>query len=52
MQPQEAFRLLLASVADVQRWRDAMMAATNAPKTLNRRISSLSILQVLAGAVA
>ena len=40
--PQEAFKLLLASVADVQRWRDAMMAATKAPKTLNRRISSLS----------
>ncbi len=40
--PQEAFRLLLASVADVQRWRDSMMAETKAPKTLNRRISSLS----------
>src|SRR5713101_3929097 len=26
--PQEAFRLLLASVADVQRWRDSMMAET------------------------
>ena len=30
--PQDAFRLLLASVADVQRWRDAMMAATKAPQ--------------------
>ena len=30
--PQEAFKLLLASVADVQRWRDAMMAATKAPR--------------------
>ncbi len=34
--PRDAFRLLLASVADVQRWRDAMMTATKAPKTLNR----------------
>jgi hypothetical protein len=37
--PREAARLLLASVADVQRWRDAMLAAAKAPKTLNRRIS-------------
>ena len=51
--PQEAFRLLLASVADVQRWRDAMMTATKAPKTLNRRISSLSsFYKYLAGAAA
>jgi site-specific recombinase XerD len=51
--PQEAFRLLLASVADVQRWRDAMTAATKAPKTLNRRISSLSsFYKYLAGAAA
>jgi hypothetical protein len=34
--------LLLASVADVQRWRDAMMSETKAPKALSRRISSLS----------
>ena len=51
--PPQAFRLLLASVADVQRWRDAMMAATKAPKTLNRRISSLSsFYKYLAGAAA
>jgi site-specific recombinase XerD len=51
--PQDAFRLLLASVADVQRWRDAMMAASKAPKTLNRRISSLSsFYKYLAGAAA
>jgi hypothetical protein len=51
--PEEAFRLLLASVADVQRWRDAMMAASKAPKTLNRRISSLSsFYKYLAGAAA
>jgi site-specific recombinase XerD len=51
--PQEAARLLLASVADVQRWRDAMLAETKAPKTLNRRISSLSsFYKYLAGAAA
>jgi integrase/recombinase XerD len=51
--PQQAARLLLASVADVQRWRDAMLAATKAPKTLNRRISSLSsFYKYLAGAAA
>src|SRR6266478_5573382 len=51
--PQEAFRLLLASVADVQRWHDSMMAETKAPKTLNRRISSLSsFYKYLAGAAA
>jgi hypothetical protein len=40
--PAEAFRLLQASVADVQAWRDAMLVDTRAPKTLNCRISSLS----------
>jgi site-specific recombinase XerD len=51
--PEEAARLLLASVADVQRWRDAMLAATKAPKTLNRRIASLSsFYKYLAGAAA
>jgi site-specific recombinase XerD len=50
--PQEAFRLLLASVADVHGWRDTM-AETKAPKTLNRRISSLSsFYKYLAGAAA
>jgi integrase/recombinase XerC len=51
--PREAFRLLQASVADVQAWRDAMAAATRAPKTLNRRISSLSsFYKYLAGSAA
>jgi site-specific recombinase XerD len=51
--PQEAFRLLQASVADVQGWRDAMMAETKAPKTLNRRVSSLSsFYKYLAGCAA
>ena len=40
--PEDAEQLLRASVADVQRWRDAMRDESKAPKTLNRRISSLS----------
>jgi site-specific recombinase XerD len=51
--PEDAFRLLLAKVADVHGWRDSMMAETKAPKTLNRRISSLSsFYKYLAGAAA
>ncbi|MGA2411687.1 MAG: tyrosine-type recombinase/integrase [Candidatus Binataceae bacterium] len=51
--PDQAAKLLLASVADVQHWRDQMMAETKAPKTLNRRISSLSsFYKYLAGAAA
>jgi site-specific recombinase XerD len=46
-------RMLLAPVTDVQGWRDAMLAATKAPKTLNRRIASLSsFYKYLAGAAA
>lgn len=41
--PEESFRLLKVGVPDVQAWRDAMQHERNlAPKTLNRRISSLS----------
>ncbi len=51
--PDEAWRLLAASIADVQRWRDAMVAEGKAPKTLNRRISSLSsFFKYLAGSAA
>jgi site-specific recombinase XerD len=51
--PEQAAKLLLASVADVQGWRDRMMAETKAPKTLNRRIASLSsFYKYLAGAAA
>src|ERR1700674_2959878 len=51
--PQEAFRLLIASVAGVHSWRDSMMAETKAPKTLNRRDYSLSsFYKYLAGAAA
>jgi hypothetical protein len=42
--------LLLASIADMQRWREAMMTENKAAKTLNRRISSLSgFFKYLAG---
>ena len=45
--------LLRASVADVQHWRDAMREQSKVPKTLNRRISSLSsFYKYLAGAAA
>jgi site-specific recombinase XerD len=51
--PEQAGELLRALVADVQRWRDAMRAQGKAPKTLNRRISSLSsFYKYLAGAAA
>src|SRR5215469_8721019 len=51
--PQQAEELLRASVADVQHWRDAMREQSKAPKTLNRRISSLSsFYKYLAGAAA
>jgi integrase/recombinase XerC len=51
--PDEAEHLLRASVGDVQRWRDAMREESKAPKTLNRRISSLSsFYKYLAGAAA
>jgi len=37
----------------VQGWRDAVMAETKAPKTVNRRISSLSsFYRYLAGSAA
>jgi Phage integrase, N-terminal SAM-like domain len=51
--PEQAEQLLRASVGDVQRWRDAMREQSKAPKTLNRRISSLSsFYKYLAGAAA
>lgn len=40
--PDEPWRLLTVSVGDVQTWRDAMIRDSMAPKTMNRRISSLS----------
>lgn len=40
--PDDATLLLTVSVADVLAFRDTMLAANNAPKTINRRIASLS----------
>lgn len=51
--PTESFRLLTASVADVHAWRDRMLGAGMAPKTINRRVSSLSsFFKYLAGTAA
>jgi site-specific recombinase XerD len=40
--PDDAITLLQTSVADVHAWRDELVADGAAPKTLNRRIASLS----------
>lgn len=51
--PQNADSLLLVSVGDVQTFRDHLLVQGQAPKTLNRRISSLSgFYKYLAGAAA
>ena len=40
--PEESTRLFTVSVADVLAFRDRMLAESKAPKTINRRIASLS----------
>ncbi len=40
--PEESTRLFTVSVADVLAFRDQMLAEAKAPKTINRRIASLS----------
>src|SRR5262249_41782355 len=40
--PNEAIRLLAVSVKDMQGYRKAMITSGAAPKTINRRIASLS----------
>jgi site-specific recombinase XerD len=51
--PGDSTELLRASIKDVQAFRDHLLAAGAAPKTLNRRISSLSsFYKYLAGAAA
>src|SRR5258708_1444309 len=40
--PEEAIRLLSVSIKDVLAFRDEMLGKDLAPKTLNRRISSVS----------
>jgi site-specific recombinase XerD len=50
--PRSAPDLLTVSVKDVQEFRDEMLAKGAAPKTLNRRISSLSSFYKYLGAAA
>src|SRR5580700_3496164 len=40
--PEQSAALLTVSITDVQSFRESMLAENAAPKTLNRRISSLS----------
>ena len=40
--PDESTRLFTVSVADVLAFRDVMLAESKAPKTINRRVASLS----------
>lgn len=37
--PADSAKLLAATIADVQAWRDAMLAHACAPKTLSRRLA-------------
>jgi integrase/recombinase XerC len=51
--PAQAWRILTASIKDVQAFRDLLIAKNAAPKTLNRRISSVSsFYKYLAAAAA
>jgi site-specific recombinase XerD len=51
--PDQAWKILTASIKDVQAFRDELMAKNAAPKTLNRRISSVSsFYKYLAAAAA
>ena len=51
--PEQCASLLTVSIVDVQAFREAMLAENAAPKTLNRRISSLSsFYKYLHGAAA
>jgi len=51
--PQDSVELLSASILDVQAWKNRMVSDAAAPKTINRRISSLSsFYKFLAGAAA
>jgi integrase/recombinase XerC len=50
--PENSWELLRATVKDVQAWRDELIADGRAPKTLNRRVSSLSGFSKYLGAAA
>lgn len=51
--PEDSVELLSSSILDVQSWKNQMVEESAAPKTINRRISSLSsFYKFLAGAAA
>jgi len=50
--PDQAWKILTASIKDVQAFRDELIAKDAAPKTLNRRISSVSSFYKYLGAAA
>lgn len=50
--PEQAWKILTASIKDVQAFRDLLIAKDAAPKTLNRRISSVSSFYKYLGAAA
>lgn len=51
--PRDSVELLSASILDVQAWKAQMLQQNAAPKTINRRVSSLSsFFKFLAGAAA
>lgn len=51
--PEEAWKILTASIKDVLAFRDSLMAKNASPKTLNRRVSSVSsFYKYLAAAAA
>jgi site-specific recombinase XerD len=50
--PNQAWQILKASIKDVQTFRDQLIAKNAAPKTLNRRISSVSSFYKYLGAAA
>ncbi len=50
--PDQAWRILTASIKDVQAFRDELIAKDAAPKTLNRRISSVSSFYKYLGVAA
>lgn len=51
--PRDTMQLLRVTVTDIQKWRDSMIADGRAPKTINRRVSSVSsFYKYLQGAAA
>jgi len=50
--PQESIRMLTTTIKDVQSFRDQLQRRDSAPKTINRRISSVSSFYKYLGAAA